>query len=150
MPLSIYRVLKLGEMKSTMISLQLADRSITYPLGIVEDVLVKVDKFIFQADFVILDIEADHGAPLIFGRPFLATADAKIDVKKGEISMDVEYERVMFNLFMKPPPPIEELCLLEPAVKLEGCQRVEVVVDSSKEKAPNLPPKKAMKKRTKI
>ncbi|XP_073133354.1 uncharacterized protein [Henckelia pumila] len=133
-------------MKSTKISLQLADRSITYPLGIIEDVLVKVDKFIFPADFVILDIHADQGAPLIFGRPFLATADAKIELKKGELSMGVECERVIFNLFMKAlTPPIEELCLIEPVVKLESYQRVDFAVDSSKEKAPNLPPKKAPK-----
>ncbi|XP_073317649.1 uncharacterized protein [Primulina huaijiensis] len=70
---SIYRDLKLGEVKPTTITLQLSDRSLTYPRGIVEDVLVKVDKFIFPADFVILDMEEDQDAPLIFGRPFLAT-----------------------------------------------------------------------------
>ncbi|XP_073151893.1 uncharacterized protein [Henckelia pumila] len=54
--------------------IQLADRSITYPRGIVEDVLVKVDKFIFPADFVNLDMDEDEETPFIFGRPFLATA----------------------------------------------------------------------------
>ena len=58
----------------------MADRSITYPRGIVEDVLVKVDKFIFPVDFIVLDIEEDHEVPLILGRPFLATGKAMIDV----------------------------------------------------------------------
>ncbi|XP_073046073.1 uncharacterized protein [Primulina eburnea] len=89
MPFSTYRDLKLGEVKLTTITLQLADRSLTYPRGIVEDVLVKVDKFIFPADFVILDMEEDQDAPLIFGRPFLATGKALIDVHKGELTLRV-------------------------------------------------------------
>lgn len=67
MSMSIYRDLKLGEVKPTNIALQLANKSLTYPSGIVEDVLVKVDKFIFPADFVILDMDEDHEAPPIFG-----------------------------------------------------------------------------------
>ena len=59
--------LGLGEIKQTIISLQLVDRSIKYPRGIIEDVLVKVDKFIFPADFVVLDIEEDQEVPLILG-----------------------------------------------------------------------------------
>ncbi|XP_075524475.1 uncharacterized protein LOC142556862 [Primulina tabacum] len=71
MPFSIYKTLELGEVKPSTITLQLADISLTYPRGIVEDVLVKVDKFIFPTDFVILDMEEDQETPLIFGRPFL-------------------------------------------------------------------------------
>ncbi|XP_073129389.1 uncharacterized protein [Henckelia pumila] len=81
--------LEFGEVRATTITLQLADRSITYPRGIVEDVLVKVDKFIFPADFVILDMDEDEETPLIFGRPFLATARALIDVHKGELTLRV-------------------------------------------------------------
>ena len=62
-------------------SLQLANRSITYPRGIVEDVLVKVVKFIFLVDFIVLDMEEDHEIPLILDRPFLATGRAMIDVQ---------------------------------------------------------------------
>ncbi|XP_073120869.1 uncharacterized protein [Henckelia pumila] len=80
---------RLGEVKPTTIALQLADRSITYPCGIIEDVLVKIDKFIFPMDFVVLDMEEDGNMPLILGRPFLATADAKIEVKNCELSMGV-------------------------------------------------------------
>ncbi|XP_073046163.1 uncharacterized protein [Primulina eburnea] len=99
MPFSIFRKLELGKVKPTTITLQLADRSLTYPRGIVEDVLVKVDKFIFPADFVILDMEEDHDAPLIFGRPFLATGRALIDVQKGELTLRVGGEEVMFNIY---------------------------------------------------
>ncbi|XP_074336768.1 uncharacterized protein LOC141673939 [Apium graveolens] len=73
MPLSIFMQLGLPNPKPTNISLQLADRSITYPRGIVENVLVKVDKLIFTADFVILDFKEDKRIPIILGRPFLAT-----------------------------------------------------------------------------
>ncbi|XP_073121896.1 uncharacterized protein [Henckelia pumila] len=83
MPFFVYKTLELGEVKATSITLQLEDRSITYPRGIVEDILVKVDKFIFPAEFVILDMDEDKETPLIFGRPFLATARALIDVHKG-------------------------------------------------------------------
>ena len=60
---------------------QLADRYITYPRGIVEDVLVKVDKFIFPVDFIVLDMEEDHEVSLILGRPFLVTGRAMIHVR---------------------------------------------------------------------
>ncbi|XP_073133358.1 uncharacterized protein [Henckelia pumila] len=83
------KTLELEEVRATTITLQLADRSITYPQGIVEDVLVKVDKFIFPADFVILDMDEDEETHLIFGKPFLATARALIDVHKGELTLRV-------------------------------------------------------------
>ena len=73
MPLSIFKKLNLPDPKPTYMSLQLAGHSITYPRGIVEDVLVKVDKLIFPTDFVILDFEEGKRIPIILGRPFLAT-----------------------------------------------------------------------------
>ncbi|XP_073056895.1 uncharacterized protein [Primulina eburnea] len=91
--------LELGEVKPSTITLQLADRSLTYPRGIVEDVLVKVDKFIFPADFVILDMEEDQETPLIFGRPFLATGKTLIDVHKGELTSRVGGDEVVFNIY---------------------------------------------------
>ncbi|XP_073129136.1 uncharacterized protein [Henckelia pumila] len=86
--------LGLGEVKPTKIALQLADKSIKYPRGIIEDVLVKVDRFIFPVDFVVLDMEEDGNMSLILGRPFLATAEVMIDVKKGALTMGVEGEKV--------------------------------------------------------
>ncbi|PIN24199.1 DNA-directed DNA polymerase [Handroanthus impetiginosus] len=87
MPYSIYRTLGLGEAKPTSITLQLTDRSLTYPKGVIEDILVKVDKFIFPADFVVLDMEVDSEVPIILGRHFLATGRTLIDVQKGELTM---------------------------------------------------------------
>ena len=80
MPLTIFRKLGLGEPNPTTITLQLADRSIKHSKGIVEDVLIKVGKFIFPVDFIILDMIEDLEVSLILGRPFLATGKALIDV----------------------------------------------------------------------
>ncbi|KAL8487614.1 hypothetical protein ACS0TY_024073 [Phlomoides rotata] len=99
MPLSLFKTLGLGELKPTTMNLQLADRTVTYPRGIVEDVLVKVDKFIFPVDFVVLDMVEDRAIPLILGRPFLATGGAMIDVRNGELTLDVAGEKVSFNIF---------------------------------------------------
>ncbi|XP_073017840.1 uncharacterized protein [Primulina eburnea] len=99
MPYSCFEKLRIGEVKPTTISLQLADRSIKYPRGVVEDVLVKVDKFIFPVDFVVLDMEEDREIPLILGRPFLATGRALIDVHKGELVLRLNDESVIFNVF---------------------------------------------------
>ncbi|XP_019164434.1 PREDICTED: uncharacterized protein LOC109160613 [Ipomoea nil] len=70
MPLTLFKKLKIAEMKPTTISLQLADRSVKYPLGVVEDILVKVGKFYFPTDFLILDMGSDTDTSLILGRPF--------------------------------------------------------------------------------
>ncbi|GJX14272.1 reverse transcriptase domain-containing protein [Tanacetum coccineum] len=85
MPLSIWKKLGLPDLTSTRMVLELADRTISKPLGIAENVFVKVGKFYFPADFVILDFVADPRVPLILGRPFLSTAHALIDVYEGEI-----------------------------------------------------------------
>ncbi|XP_073132930.1 uncharacterized protein [Henckelia pumila] len=99
MPYSVFRKLRLGEPKSTRMSLQLADRSIKYPREIIEDVLVKVDKFTFPVDFMVLDMEEDLDMPLILGRPFLATEKALIDVQKGELLLRIGEEKISFDVF---------------------------------------------------
>ncbi|KAL8524883.1 hypothetical protein ACS0TY_014488 [Phlomoides rotata] len=99
MPLSLFKTLGLGELKPTTMNLQLADRTVTYPRGIVEDVLVKVDKFIFPVDFVVLDMVEDKTIPLILGRSFLETGGAMINVRNGELTLDVGGEKVSFNIF---------------------------------------------------
>ena len=66
--------------------IQLADKTVRFPRGIIEDVLAKIDKFIYPVDFVVLDIEEDSNVPLILGRPFLATARTIIDVDTGELT----------------------------------------------------------------
>ena len=99
MPLSVFRKLGLGEVKLTTISLQLADRSIKYPRGVIEDVLVKVDKFIFPADFIVLDMDVDKEIPLILGQPFHATGRTLIDVQQGKLVLRVGEDDVTFDLF---------------------------------------------------
>ena len=89
---SIFKKLKLGEERPTIVTLQLANRSLTHPRGIIEDVLVKVDKFIFLADFIILDMQEDKEVPIILGRLFLATGRAMIGVQKGELRLRVQEE----------------------------------------------------------
>ncbi|WCJ18308.1 hypothetical protein M5689_000670 [Euphorbia peplus] len=99
MPLSIFRKLGLRDPKPINMTLQLADRSIARPMGIVEDVLVKVDKFIFPVDFVVLDMEEDNMVPILLGRPFLATGRTLIDVEKGKLTLRLQDEEVVFNVY---------------------------------------------------
>ena len=123
MPLSIFRRLGLGEARPTTVTLQLADRSLKHPRGIIEDVLVKVDKFIFPADFIVLDMEEDKEIPIILGRPFLATGRAMIDVQRGELKLRVQEEEVKFNVFEEVRHPAEsDTCFM--------AQIVEAIVSS--------------------
>nr|GFB09684.1 reverse transcriptase domain-containing protein [Tanacetum cinerariifolium] len=85
MPLSIWKKLRLPTLNDTKMVLELADRTISKPTGVAENVFVKVGKFYFPADFVVLDFIADPRVPLILGRLFLSTAHALIDVYEGEI-----------------------------------------------------------------
>ena len=82
MPLYVVKRLSLGELTPTTMTLQIADRTLAQPKGILEDVLIKVGKFIFPVDFVVIDIEEDKQVPLLLVRLFLATGAALIDVKK--------------------------------------------------------------------
>ncbi|XP_071917116.1 uncharacterized protein [Coffea arabica] len=97
-PLTVARQLGLYEFKRTNITLQLADRSIRYLLGVLENVLIKVQKFIIPVNFVVLDMEEDISMPIILGRPFLATAGTIIDVKNSKLKFQVGEEEVEFNL----------------------------------------------------
>nr|GEX92515.1 DNA-directed DNA polymerase [Tanacetum cinerariifolium] len=85
MPLSIWKKLRLSTLNDTKMVLELADRTISKPTGVAENVVVKVGKFYFPVDFVVLDFIADPRLPLILGRPFLRTAHAVINVYEGEI-----------------------------------------------------------------
>ncbi|XP_073133551.1 uncharacterized protein [Henckelia pumila] len=97
-PYSLARKLGMGVIEPTTISLKLADRSVKYPRGIVENVIVKVDKLIFPIDFVVLDMDEDYEVPMILGCPFLATSRALIDVEKGELVLRMNDEKVVFNM----------------------------------------------------
>ncbi|XP_047268046.1 uncharacterized protein LOC107855679 [Capsicum annuum] len=98
MPFTMFQKLGLGALKPTTMRLLMVDRSIKKPVGVLYDVLVKVDRFIFSSDFVTLDCEVDHEAPIFFGRPFVATERAIVDVEYGEIKFWVNTEEVFFNL----------------------------------------------------
>ena len=124
MPLSMFKRLKLGERKSTTISLQLADRSYEHPRGIIENVLVKVGKFVLPVDFVILDMEEDDLVPIILGRPFLATGKVQINVQEGELKLRVQGDEITFHVFqpMKHPDddPNEDISELHYIEILQG------------------------------
>nr|GEW77403.1 reverse transcriptase domain-containing protein [Tanacetum cinerariifolium] len=98
MPLSIWKKLSLPKLTPTRMTIELANRSITHPKGVTEDVFVKVGKFYFLTDFVVVDFEADPRVPLILGRSFLRTGRALIDVYGEEITLRVNDEAVTFNL----------------------------------------------------
>ncbi|GKF15239.1 reverse transcriptase domain-containing protein [Tanacetum coccineum] len=97
MPYKMYKKLGLGEPKATRISLELADRSIQHPRGIIKDALIKVDKFVLPIDFVILDMPEDSRVPIILGRPFWATARAMIDVFNKKITLRVRDDERTLN-----------------------------------------------------
>ena len=102
----------------------MADRSMTQLEGIIEDVLIKVGKFIFSMDFVVIDMEEDKQVPLLLGRPFLATGAALIDVKKEELTLRVGTEEVHFNL---------NHSLKQPDFEGAHCMRVDNVVLDTQE-----------------
>ncbi|XP_057989058.1 uncharacterized protein LOC110659145 [Hevea brasiliensis] len=99
MPLFICQKLNVGELRPTTISLQLVDKSVKYPVIILENIPIKVRKFFIPVDFVILEMEEYIQIPIILGRPFLATTGVIIDVKNGLITLKVGDEEVEFNLF---------------------------------------------------
>ncbi|GKB77066.1 retrovirus-related pol polyprotein from transposon TNT 1-94 [Tanacetum coccineum] len=101
MPLSTYLNLGLGKLAHTKLTVELANRTVKYPKGIAENVLVWISKFVFPVNFIILDMPKDVKVPLILGRPFLSIAHAKIDVFKRNITLRVGDEKIIFKS-MKP------------------------------------------------
>ena len=103
LPYSVYKQLGLGELKPTNITLSLADRSIKILKGIVEDVLVKVDKFYYPMDFIVLDTEpvaeGTNQLPIILGRPFLATSNAIINCRNGVMQLTFGNMTLELNIF---------------------------------------------------
>ncbi|GJZ28323.1 reverse transcriptase domain-containing protein [Tanacetum coccineum] len=98
MPFSVWKKLNLPNLTPTCMTLELADRSISRPIGIAKDVNVKVGVFKFLADFVVVDFEPDPRVPLILGRCFLKTSRALIDVYEGELTLRVDNEAITYNL----------------------------------------------------
>jgi len=122
-----------GEPKPTRMTLTLVDRSISYPFGVLEDVLVKVNELVFPANFVILDMAKDEDMPLILGRPFLATGRALIDVEMGQLMLRFHNEQVVFNIFEA----------MKHRAENPKCYRIdvveEIVEDNSREPQPTQP-----------
>ncbi|XP_070006375.1 uncharacterized protein [Nicotiana sylvestris] len=97
-PYSVFKSLGIGKPRPTFMRLQMTDRTMKRPLGIIDDVLVCVDKFILPVDFVILDCEVDYKVPIIFGRIFLATGKALVDVEVGDLTFWVGDKKVVFHM----------------------------------------------------
>ncbi|GJV10709.1 mitochondrial proton/calcium exchanger protein-like protein isoform X1 [Tanacetum coccineum] len=114
MPLSTYLNLGLGKLAHTKLTVELADRTVKYPKGIAENVLVGIGKFTFPIDFIILDMPEDIKVPLILGRPFLSTARAKIDVYKRKITLRVGEERIVFTSVKPTSSLIKRVYMLNP------------------------------------
>nr|GEV21088.1 reverse transcriptase domain-containing protein [Tanacetum cinerariifolium] len=98
MPLSVWNKLSLPELTPSLMTLKFADRSISRPIGVAEDVYVKVGKFHFPADFIVVDFNVDPRVPLILRRSFLKIGRALIDVFGGELTLRVGKEAITFNL----------------------------------------------------
>ncbi|XP_014511688.1 uncharacterized protein LOC106770388 [Vigna radiata var. radiata] len=124
MPFSMFKRIEGLELRPIRMTLQLADRSLKYPYEVVEDVLVKVDKFLFPVDFVIMEMEENVDAPLILGRPFMKTTRILIDVENGKLKVRVQDEEVDFDVFQAISYPkddkacfqvdsVDELCMMQ-------------------------------------
>jgi len=112
MPLSKCRRLGELEIMPTRITLQLVDRSITRPYGVIEDALVRVKYFIFPADFVVMDICEDNDIPVILGRPFMLIASCIVDMGRKKLELDFEDQKIDFDLFVEnKPAPEQNVCL---------------------------------------
>ena len=128
MPYSVYMQLGLGELKPTNITLSLVDRSVKIPKGIVENVLVKIDKFYYPVDFVVLDTEPSSSesshVPIILGRPFLATANAIINCRNGIMQLtfgNMTLELNIFHLNNKPNLLETENPIFDAVVSIDQC-----------------------------
>ncbi|XP_015970202.1 uncharacterized protein LOC107493649 [Arachis duranensis] len=97
-PSSLVKKLHIEEVKPIQMSLELVNKSMVHPRGVVENLLVKVDSFIYPADFVVLESDEDDGDSVILGRPFLATARAIIDIEKGELTLRMHDQSVILKV----------------------------------------------------
>ncbi|XP_070005918.1 uncharacterized protein [Nicotiana sylvestris] len=119
MSLAVYTKLGIGRARPTLMLLQLAVRTVKRPTRILDDVLVKVGKFVFPVDFVILDCQVDEEIPIILGRPFLSTGRALIDCETMELKMRLNDEEVIFNVQQSMRRPSEYVnCSLVEAVEV--------------------------------
>ena len=124
MPKHVYDSLSLEPLNKTSIVMQLADRSFVYPLGVIEDVLVKIDSLLIPCDFYILDMDhdsCDSSNPILFGRPFLKTANTKIDCGKVTLSMEVGDAKIEFNFHDTMKYPYSNVYSITCCDKVDKC-----------------------------
>ncbi|GJU05628.1 putative reverse transcriptase domain-containing protein [Tanacetum coccineum] len=119
MPLSTYLNIRLGELAHTRLTVELADRTVKYPKGIAENVLVGIGKFTFPVDFIILDMPEDIKVPLILGRPFLSTTRAKIAIYKRKITLRVGEEKIVFTSVKSASSLIKRVYMLSLRERME-------------------------------
>ncbi|XP_070005822.1 uncharacterized protein [Nicotiana sylvestris] len=111
MPYFVFKTLGISQPRATSMRLQMVDRTMKSPLGIIDDVLVRVNKFILPADFVILDCEVDYEVPIILGRHFLDTRKALVDVELGKLTFRVGDKKVVFHVCkLMRQPNSNEVC----------------------------------------
>ncbi|XP_076916517.1 uncharacterized protein LOC143576272 [Bidens hawaiensis] len=118
LPYSIFKTLNVGPLKRTGVTIQLTDRSLVHPKGVLEDVLVQVNELVFPADFNVLDMEDDdtpNSSSILLGRPFLKTAKIKIDVHSGTLSMEFDGKVINFNIYdaMRYPSDVSSLNFID-------------------------------------
>jgi len=112
MSLSMCRRLGELEIMPTRMTLQMVDRSITRPCGVIEDVLVRVKHFIFPTDFMVMDICEDTNIPVILGRPFMLTASCIVYMGRKKLEMGFDDQKIDFDLFVEDKPaPEQNACL---------------------------------------
>ncbi|CAN6441623.1 unnamed protein product [Victoria cruziana] len=114
LPGYFYDVFQLEVLKPTSMTIQLADRSVKSPRGVLEDVLLKIEDFVFPVDFVILDMEgvdADHQTPIILGRPFLATTNVCINCRTGVLEISFGDQKLRLNIFHAGMGPAGDMCI---------------------------------------
>jgi len=115
LPLSLLKRIGIGDLKPTKMTLQLADRSIIFLAGILEDIPIKVGKIYIPADFVVVDIKEDSEIPILIGRPFLATVGVVINVKYGKIVFHVGDKKVEFEItnLIKGSSIFDSCCMID-------------------------------------
>ncbi|KAL2237321.1 UNVERIFIED_CONTAM: hypothetical protein Sindi_0923800 [Sesamum indicum] len=118
MPLTIFESLNVGPLKETGVVIQLVDRFVVYPEGVLKDVLVQVNELVFSADFYVLDMREDNSpncTSILLGRPFLKIARTKIDVHSGSLTMEFDEEIIRFNIYesMRYPTDLPTALLLD-------------------------------------
>nr|GEU41544.1 hypothetical protein [Tanacetum cinerariifolium] len=117
---STYTNLGLGDLSHTRLTIELADKIIKHPRSIAENVLVRIGKFIFPIDFIILDMPEDDGSPLILERPFLSIAHAKIDVFKRKITLRIGEEKLVFKSIKSATSIIRRVYVLKEGTDLDS------------------------------